>query len=118
MSVQDLEITMKTKILNPTIGNLMVCLLAGGAIVGCGGGNSQESGGSSTKLLAIDTSATGFASIVTQAQFRAMFPNHNSFYTYASLVTAADSFVNFASVGSNQVKQQEAAAFLANVSHE
>jgi predicted chitinase len=58
------------------------------------------------------------AFVVTQAQFNQMFPNRNSFYTYSGLTTAMDSFPAFAAAGSDTVRKQEAAAFLANVHHE
>ncbi|MGI5246652.1 chitinase [Dactylosporangium sp. CA-139066] len=40
------------------------------------------------------------------------------FYTYAGLVDAMKKYPAFATIGSDTVKRQEAAAFLANVSHE
>jgi predicted chitinase len=65
-----------------------------------------------------DTSTTGFASIVSEAQFNQMFPNRNGFYTYAGLVDAAKSFPAFAGTGDLAMKKREAAAALANFSHE
>ncbi|MEV7285128.1 glycoside hydrolase family 19 protein [Streptomyces sp. NPDC093252] len=62
------------------------------------------------------TPVTGF--VVTEAQFNQMFPSRNSFYTYSGLVSAMSAFPAFATTGSDTVKKQEAAAFLANVSHE
>lgn len=56
--------------------------------------------------------------VVSEAQFNQMFPGRNSFYTYAGLTAAMASFPAFAKTGSDTVKKQEAAAFLANVSHE
>ncbi|GAA2283099.1 hypothetical protein GCM10010415_60620 [Streptomyces atrovirens] len=56
--------------------------------------------------------------VVSQAEFNRMFPNHNKFYTYASLTKAMKSFPAFAHTGSTAVRNREAAAFLANVSHE
>ncbi|MFD6414850.1 glycoside hydrolase family 19 protein [Streptomyces sp. NPDC060194] len=56
--------------------------------------------------------------IVSEAQFNQMFPSRNSFYTYAGLVDAAKTFPLFTKEGSDTVRKQEAAAFLANVSHE
>ncbi|GHG45630.1 MULTISPECIES: glycoside hydrolase family 19 protein [Streptomyces] len=56
--------------------------------------------------------------VVTEAQFNQMFPNRNPFYTYAGLVAATKKYPAFAGTGSDTVKKQEAAAFLANVSHE
>lgn len=56
--------------------------------------------------------------IVSEAQFNQMFPNRNSFYTYEGLTAALDAYPGFTQTGSETVKRQEAAAFLANVSHE
>ncbi|WP_285739040.1 glycoside hydrolase family 19 protein, partial [Kitasatospora phosalacinea] len=56
--------------------------------------------------------------VVSEAQFNQMFPNRNSFYTYAGLVNALSAYPAFAGTGSDTVKKQEVAAFLANVSHE
>ncbi|MFD8809139.1 glycoside hydrolase family 19 protein [Streptomyces sp. NPDC059597] len=56
--------------------------------------------------------------IVSEAQFNQMFPSRNSFYTYQGLVAALNAFPGFANTGSDTVKKQEAAAFLANVNHE
>jgi predicted chitinase/chitodextrinase len=56
--------------------------------------------------------------VVTEAQFNQMFPSRNSFYTYSGLTTAMNSFPAFAKTGSDTVRKQEAAAALANFSHE
>jgi predicted chitinase len=56
--------------------------------------------------------------VVSQDQFNQMFPSRNSFYTYAGLTAALSAYPGFAKTGSDTVKRQEAAAFLANVSHE
>lgn len=61
-------------------------------------------------------SSTGF--VVSEAQFNQMFPGRNSFYTYSGLTAALSAYPGFANTGSDTVKKQEAAAFLANVSHE
>jgi hypothetical protein len=63
-----------------------------------------------------DPDPSGF--VVSESQFNQMFPNRNSFYTYAGLVDALKAFPAFAKTGSDTVKRQEAAAFLANVNHE
>ncbi|MEU9129659.1 glycoside hydrolase family 19 protein [Kitasatospora sp. NPDC048540] len=55
---------------------------------------------------------------VSEAQFNQMFPNRNSFYTYSGLTAALSAYPGFAATGSDTVRKQEAAAFLANVSHE
>ncbi|KOV96267.1 chitinase [Streptomyces sp. NRRL B-3648] len=80
----------------------------------CSGGANQKwnapaSGGG-------DTTPSGF--VVSEAQFNQMFPNRNSFYTYSGLTAALRAYPGFANTGSDTVKKQEAAAFLANVSHE
>ncbi|MEU5538782.1 glycoside hydrolase family 19 protein [Streptomyces sp. NPDC020362] len=56
--------------------------------------------------------------VVSEAQFNQMFPNRNPFYTYSGLVAALSAYPGFANTGSDTVRKQEAAAFLANVSHE
>ncbi|MBB5870293.1 chitinase [Allocatelliglobosispora scoriae] len=58
------------------------------------------------------------AFVVSEAQFNQMFPGRNSFYTYSGLVAALSAYPAFAKTGSDTVKRQEAAAFLANVNHE
>ncbi|MCC3773856.1 glycoside hydrolase family 19 protein [Streptomyces sp. UNOB3_S3] len=55
---------------------------------------------------------------VSEAQFNQMFPRRNAFYTYSGLVAALSAYPGFAGTGSKTVRQQEAAAFLANVDHE
>ncbi|MGW1082254.1 glycoside hydrolase family 19 protein [Kitasatospora sp. NPDC002522] len=64
------------------------------------------------------TTANPGGFVVTEAQFNQMFPSRNSFYTYAGLTAALSAYPAFANTGSDTVKKQEAAAFLANVSHE
>ncbi|MFF2007470.1 glycoside hydrolase family 19 protein [Streptomyces sp. NPDC058195] len=71
----------------------------------CGGGGGTDPG-----------SPSGF--VVSEAQFNQMFPSRNSFYTYSGLTAALSAYPAFANTGSDTVKRQEAAAFLANVSHE
>jgi predicted chitinase/chitodextrinase len=56
--------------------------------------------------------------VVSEAQFNQMFPGRNSFYTYSGLTSAMSAYAGFAKTGSDTVRKQEAAAFLANVSHE
>ena len=79
----------------------------------CSGGANQKwsapaSGGGTTP--------SGF--VVSEAQFNQMFPSRNGFYTYQGLTAALSAYPGFATTGSDTVKKQEAAAFLANVSHE
>ncbi|GGQ93846.1 glycoside hydrolase family 19 protein [Kitasatospora griseola] len=56
--------------------------------------------------------------VVSEAQFNQMFPSRNPFYTYNGLVAALSAYPAFAGTGSDTVKKQEAAAFLANINHE
>jgi predicted chitinase len=56
--------------------------------------------------------------VVSQAQFNQMFPSRNSFYSYSGLTTAMSAYPGFAKTGTDTVRKQEAAAFLANVHHE
>ncbi|PCG87911.1 chitinase [Streptomyces sp. WZ.A104] len=56
--------------------------------------------------------------VVSEAQFNQMFPNRNAFYTYQGLTDALGAYPAFANTGSDELKKREAAAFLANVSHE
>ncbi|MFD5120071.1 glycoside hydrolase family 19 protein [Streptomyces sp. NPDC058385] len=72
----------------------------------CGGGGTDPG----------DPAPSGF--VVSEAQFNQMFPNRNPFYTYSGLTAALSAYPGFANTGSDTVKRQEAAAFLANVSHE
>ncbi|MET9494416.1 glycoside hydrolase family 19 protein [Streptomyces sp. NPDC006552] len=64
------------------------------------------------------TPPSGGSFVVSEAQFNQMFPNRSSFYTYSGLTAALSAYPGFAATGSDTVKKQEAAAFLANVSHE
>jgi predicted chitinase len=56
--------------------------------------------------------------VVSEGQFNQMFPGRNSFYTYSGLVAALSAYPGFAKTGTDTVRKQEAAAFLANVHHE
>lgn len=56
--------------------------------------------------------------VVSEGQFNQMFPNRNSFYTYSGLVDALSAYPQFAGTGNDGTRKREAAAFLANVSHE
>lgn len=73
----------------------------------CGGGQNPDPG---------TPNPSGF--VVSEAQFNQMFPNRNPFYTYNGLVAALSAYPGFANTGDDTVKRREAAAFLANVSHE
>jgi predicted chitinase len=58
------------------------------------------------------------AFVVSEAQFNQIFPGRNGFYSYSGLTAALSAYPGFANTGSDTVKKQEAAAFLANVDHE
>ncbi|MBL1287946.1 chitinase [Streptomyces sp. NPDC057067] len=65
-----------------------------------------------------DARSTAAEFVLSETQFDEMFPNRNSFYTYSGLTDALSAYPDFTNAGSDTVKKQEAAAFLANVSHE
>ncbi|MFJ1758495.1 glycoside hydrolase family 19 protein [Kitasatospora sp. NPDC088134] len=75
-------------------------------------------GGGTTSPSPTSTTPNPGGFVVSEVQFNQMFPNRNSFYTYSGLVTALSAYPAFANTGSDTVKKQEAAAFLANISHE
>lgn len=56
--------------------------------------------------------------VVSEAQFNKMFPSRNSFYTYRGLIDALSAYPQFAATGNDATRKRDAAAFLANVSHE
>jgi predicted chitinase len=76
----------------------------------CNGGANQK--------WTVPTGSNPSGFVVTEAQFNQMFPSRNGFYTYSGLVAALSAYPAFATTGSDTVKRQEAAAFLANVNHE
>lgn len=55
---------------------------------------------------------------VSRADFDRMFPHRSAFYTYDGLIKALAAYPAFAHTGNRKVERQEAAAFLANASHE
>jgi predicted chitinase len=77
------------------------------------------SGGANQKWNAPGSGGGGGGGfVVSESQFNSLFPGRNGFYTYSGLVAAMSAFPAFATTGSDTVKKQEAAAFLANVAHE
>ncbi|MFJ2867035.1 chitinase [Kitasatospora sp. NPDC087314] len=65
------------------------------------------------------TPATAAGSfVVSESQFNQMFPSRNAFYTYQGLVDALGAYPKFTTTGNDATRKREAAAFLANVSHE
>ncbi|MFJ8039574.1 chitinase [Kitasatospora sp. NPDC096147] len=74
----------------------------------------------STLAVAVQPAPSAVAAsfVVSEAQFDRMFPSRNAFYTYKGLTDALGAYPRFAASGSDAVRRREAAAFLANVSHE
>ncbi|WP_234358074.1 chitinase, partial [Streptomyces puniciscabiei] len=70
----------------------------------------------STNTASAAEQSGGF--VVSKAQYNKMFPHHKKLYTYEGLVKAMKAFPAFAHTGDAKTKKREAAAFLANVSHE
>ncbi|MFD4606411.1 chitinase [Streptomyces sp. NPDC058464] len=64
------------------------------------------------------TPAHAASFVVSEAQFDKMFPNRSPFYTYRGLTDALSAYPEFANSGDEATRKREAAAFLANVSHE
>ena len=60
----------------------------------------------------------GFATIVSREAYTALFPNRNPLYTYDGLLGAVQRYPNFCNEGTPDDCKREAAAFLANISHE
>lgn len=56
--------------------------------------------------------------VVSERQFERMFPERNDFFTYDGLIEATKAYPDFAETGGRTTEKREAAAFLANVSHE
>jgi predicted chitinase len=56
--------------------------------------------------------------VVTEEQFELLFPERNPFYTYQGLVEATAKYPEFTTTGGQEIALREAAAFLANTSHE
>ncbi|MFJ5220530.1 glycoside hydrolase family 19 protein [Streptomyces sp. NPDC088354] len=92
----------------------------GGAAPGTGGGVTPDHGSGTAPGNGGGTTSPSSGFVVSESQFNQMFSNRqgNNFYTYSGLVAALGAYPGFAKTGSDSVKKQEAAAFLANVSHE
>ncbi|MFI6663123.1 chitinase [Streptomyces sp. NPDC050523] len=71
-----------------------------------------------TTTTASAAATTGSAFVVSKAQYDEMFPRKKPFYNYEGLVTAMKKYPAFAGQGGVGTRKREAAAFLANVSHE
>jgi chitinase len=94
------------------------CGTGGSSSGGSSSGGGSSGGSTSTGGSGGSTSTVPFAQIVSRAQFEAIFPNRNPFYTYDGLVEAAGRYPAFAGTGTLETRRREAAAFLANVGHE
>ncbi|MFF3978676.1 chitinase [Streptomyces sp. NPDC001828] len=86
-----------------------------GAVAGLGA--TAVLAGLVAAVPAVPASAAG-SFVVSQAQFDHMFPGRNPFYTYQGLTQALGAYPGFANSGDGATRKREAAAFLANVSHE
>ncbi|MGX2997190.1 chitinase [Streptomyces sp. JNUCC 64] len=73
---------------------------------------------SALTMVVQPTPASAASFVVSEAQFAQLFPDRNAFYTYQGLTESLDAYPQFAASGSDAVRKREAAAFLANVSHE
>jgi chitinase len=90
--------------------------LAGASVAGCLGTGSREEGSPDTSDRGGSTD--GFGAIVSKEMYEAMFPNRDALYSYDDLIAATRDFPAFCNEGSDGDRRREAAAFLANISHE
>jgi hypothetical protein len=95
----------------------------GGASSSSSGGQSGAGGGASSSSNSSSSSSgsgmgNGFADIVSAALYEQMFPNRNALYSYDAIVAAGDAYPAFCNEGTSDDRKREAAAFLANISHE
>lgn len=95
---------------------LIAGLLTAAVVVGCGTANTAPDPLQTARSSSTVGAATGF--IVSKAQFEQMFPDRDKFYSYDGLVRELDAFPSFATVGDDDTRKREAAAFFANVDHE
>ncbi|GAA1406631.1 chitinase [Oerskovia paurometabola] len=56
--------------------------------------------------------------VISEAEFDAIFPKRNAFYTYQGLVDALAAYPRFANTGTETTRTQEAAAFLTHADFE
>ncbi|MFD7492578.1 glycoside hydrolase family 19 protein [Streptomyces sp. NPDC059832] len=56
--------------------------------------------------------------VISEAQFDAIFPDRNPFYTYQGLIDALHAYPRFANTGTPTTRAQEAAAFLTHADFE
>lgn len=86
---------------------------SGGSQGGSGGGASSSSSSSSGSAM-----GNGFADFVSSAMYEEMFPNRDQLFSYEAIVAAGAAYPAFCNEGSMDDRKREAAAFLANISHE
>ena len=93
----------------------------GSAATSSGTGGTGGAGGAGTGGAG---SASSLAELLSPERFEEIFlhrgtaPCEGAFYTHQAFLAAAQSFPAFAAEGSDEVRRQELAAFLANISHE
>ncbi|MGW7514244.1 glycoside hydrolase family 19 protein [Streptomyces sp. NPDC054796] len=90
----------------------------GGTTGGSTGGSTGGDTGGSTGGGDDHPGDTPGKFVVSEGQFNEMFPARDSLYSYKGLTAALNAFPAFATSGDDTTKKREAAAFLANVSHE
>ncbi|MES9591462.1 glycoside hydrolase family 19 protein [Streptomyces sp. NPDC094045] len=73
-----------------------------------------------TTVWADEGACTGGVSdfVISEAQFDAIFPDRNPFYTYQGLIDALHAYPRFANTGTPTTRAQEAAAFLTHADFE
>jgi basic endochitinase B len=70
------------------------------------------------ELCLPSSSGQGFAEFVSRDVFDGLFPDRNALYTYDGLLAAIRQYPKFCNDGTLDIRKREAAAFLANISHE
>jgi Chitinase class I/Carbohydrate binding module (family 6) len=66
----------------------------------------------------LTSGTSGIAGVVSESMFNSMFPNRNTFYTYAGLTSINNVYSAFCNSTDTTIRKREAAAFLANISWE
>ena len=89
-----------------------------GGMGGTGGTGGTGGNGGAGGMGGSGGSGGGFAALVSKEVYDAMFLHRNDLYAYESLVAAAETFPAFCNEGTLDDRKREAAAFLANISHE
>jgi predicted chitinase len=85
-------------------------------VAGCGTSNKAPDPFQTGRSPSASSAAPGF--IVSKAQFEQMFPDRDTFYSYDGLVGVLGAFPSFTTIGDDNTRKREAAAFFANVDHE